>query len=65
MSNKQQPIILLPGETINILGVDLIIESDETLDCEGCVLHVTEIVNILCGTVDCGTNQCIISNNIK
>ena len=61
-SNK--PKLLVVGETIEVLGLDLIIET-ELYNCEGCIFHVSEIFNPLCNQVDCSSNKCIISRNIK
>ena len=54
-----KPTLLVVGESIEILGVKLLIKRG--LNCDGCILHST----VLCLQVDCQTNGCVISNKVS
>ena len=59
-----KPTLLVVGESIEILGVKLLIKCG--LSCNECVLNlaITQKEPVLCQQVDCETNACIISNEI-
>jgi len=62
-----KPTLLVVGESIEILGVKLLIKK-EIISCSKCILFCNKekdyTTNPLCKQVDCETNECIISNEI-
>ena len=54
-------IVLVPQESIEILGLKLLIKTSNR-GCSNCVLDTLD--NILCSKIDCITNNCIISNEV-
>jgi len=58
-----KPTLLVVGESIEILGVKLLIEATSN-GCRDCVLSDKACNNVFCTQVDCSTNECIISNEI-
>jgi len=58
-----KPTLLVVGESIEILGLKLLIEATSN-GCRDCVLSDKACNNVFCTQVDCSTNECIISNEI-
>jgi len=60
-----KPTLLVVGESIEILGVKLLIKEYTKLGkCSRCTLNSVISCTTLCTQVDCQTNKCIISNEI-
>ena len=59
------PVLLVAGESIEILGLKLLIKSEigKTNECLGCLLNGTTAF-VLCKQLDCRTNKVIISNEV-
>ena len=58
-TTPKYPVLLIAGESIEILGLKLLIKS--AIDsCEGCIFDC-RVYNSLCKQVDCKTNKVIIS----
>lgn len=64
-TTPKYPVLLVAGESIEILGLKLLIKSEivEANECSGCVLYCRTSL-ALCHQVDCKTNSVIISNKV-
>ena len=58
-----KPTLLVVGESIEILGIKLLIKEDPNR-CGLCALNGSISFSTLCLQVDCSTNNCIISNEV-
>ena len=58
-----KPTLLVVGESIEILGIKLLIKEDPNR-CGLCALNGSISFSKLCLQVDCSTNNCIISNEV-
>lgn len=56
------PVLLVAGESIEILGLKLLIKPEVNL-CDTCILHC-RVTSILCEQLDCQTNSVIISGEV-
>jgi hypothetical protein len=56
------PVLLVAGESIEILGLKLLIKPEINC-CNGCVLNCG-ISTVLCRQLDCKTNSVIISEEV-
>lgn len=70
-TTPKYPVLLVAGESIEILGLKLLIkseigeteETEEANECSGCVLN-SRTAFVLCKQVDCETNGVIISEEV-
>ena len=64
-TTPKYPVLLVAGESIEILGLKLLIKSEigEANECSGCLLN-GRTAFVLCKQVNCKTNRVIISNEI-
>lgn len=60
--SPKYPVLLVAGESIEILGLKLLIKP-EIHNCSGCILKKDNPI-LLCDRVNCTTNEVIISGEI-